>query len=562
MSMPRSVALLLTVVMLTIPVRAGGQLEDLILVRFEADPEGAQLLLDGRVLCGMEGGCTRLLQRGRHQVRMELNGYVAQEKLLDLHDGQEVRWTLTPNFGWLTVETKPPGLPVTLDGVELGLSPIVERRVEAGARRIEVQAPCFRPASKNVRIRRGKRMTRRIKLWELKRILKIRALDEKGRSVKARVLVDGEPVGRAPGRLAVDGCASRLEVRAPRGVIWLGPLSFAEEGVTTLDVTVLGGRKPGEMAFVPAGWFMMGCNEAEDDGCDEDEKPYHRVWLDSYYMDVAEVTVGMYRACVDAGACTRPEPGEGCNWEVEGHDDHPANCTDWFQAGAYCAWAGKQLPTEAQWEKAARGLDERIWPWGNEPPTCEVCVMGEGGSGCGTGGTMPVCSKPEGRSPYGPCDMAGNVMEWVEDPQDAGFYAVSPERNPVNPGGDKDELHCLRGGERAYTIINFLRASNRDGLQPEYSNYGIGFRCARWAVKQGKTGGGYFASESSVALLRSSSFEGSSTGSRLGSASSSGVSSTLGTAAFLLVRCGMASSSGIRRIRLTGAPSPLRGPSL
>ncbi len=109
--------------------------------------------------------------------------------------------------------------------------------------------------------------------------------------------------------------------------------------------------------------------------------------------------------------------------------------------------------------------------------------MGEGGTGCGTGGTLPVCSKPEGRSPYGLCDMAGNVMEWVEDPQAPGFYAVSPERNPVNPGGDKDKLHCLRGGERAYTIENFLRTSNRDGLKPEYSNYGIGFRCAKWAVK-------------------------------------------------------------------------------
>ncbi len=327
--MPRSALLMLTAMMLLIPVHAGGQLEDLVLVYFESDPESAQLLVNGRLLCdGMEGGCTRLLPFGRHQVRMELNGYVAREEMLDLRDGQEIRWTLTPNFGWLTVETKPPGFPVTLDGEELGLSPVIERRVEAGARRIEVKAPCFRPAVKNVQIRRGKRVTRRLGLKRLKRVLKIRVLDENGRSVKARILVDGEPVGRAPGRLAVDGCASHLDVRDPRGVNWLGPLSLEAEGVTTLDVTILGGRKPGEMAFVPAGEFMMGCNEAVDDGCDEDEKPYHRVWLDSYYMDVSEVTVDKYRACVDAGACAQPEPGENCNWEVKGHDDHPANCTD------------------------------------------------------------------------------------------------------------------------------------------------------------------------------------------------------------------------------------------
>ncbi len=481
MTAARYLSLFLAVLTLLIPGRSGGQLEDLVLVRFESDPEGARILMDGTALCGTEGGgCTRMLPGGRHKVRMELDGYVQKETVLDLQDGQVVRWTLEPNFGWLSVETEPPGLPVFLDDIEVAYGPVKELRVEAGTRRIEARGKCFQSKVKSVRIHRGKHASLKLRLRPRTRTIVVAALDEKGRSVKARVRVDGKSVGRAPGRFEVDACASNIEVKGSKG-LWMGPLAFAEEGVTTLEVTVVGGSRPGEMAFVPTGWFMMGCNEAVDQGCDEDELPYHRVWLDSYYVDVSEVTVAMYRQCVEAGGCTAPEPGGGCNWGEEGRDLHPANCTDWFQAKAYCAWAGKQLPTEAQWEKAARGVDGRIWPWGNDTPTCERCVMGEGGAGCGTGGTLPVCSKPAGRTPYGACDMSGNVMEWVEDPQEPGFYKDSPERNPVNPGGDKSKLHCLRGGERAYTIVNFLRSSNRDGLQPEYSNYGVGFRCTKMA---------------------------------------------------------------------------------
>jgi formylglycine-generating enzyme len=233
------------------------------------------------------------------------------------------------------------------------------------------------------------------------------------------------------------------------------------------------------MVMVPEGWFWMGCNEKVDKGCDPDELPYHKVWLDAYQVDVSEVTVGMYRGCVDAGKCEIPLTGGGCNWGIAGKDDHPANCVNWFNARKYCQWAGKDLPTEAQWEKAARSTDGRIYPWGNEPPTCTTAVMGYGGPGCGSRGTMPVCSKPKGRTVYGACDMTGNVMEWVQDPQDASFYGRSPKRNPLNPGGDPSKPHCLRGGEYTYTILNFLRSSNRDGLQPRYSNYGIGFRCAK-----------------------------------------------------------------------------------
>jgi len=230
------------------------------------------------------------------------------------------------------------------------------------------------------------------------------------------------------------------------------------------------------MVRVPAGEFHMGCNAARDANCDPDEKPGHKVYLDAYQVDVHEVTAAEYQACMDAGGCKKPVANGDCNVGKAGRGDHPANCVSWYQAKNYCEWAGKTLPTEAQWEKAARGTDGRVYPWGDAKPDCTGAAMGEGGPGCGTGTTLPVCSKPKGKSPYGACDMSGNVMEWVYDPQDPSWYGRSPKENPVNQGGKKMNK-ALRGGERGFTILRFLRTSNRDGLKPQFSNYGIGFRC-------------------------------------------------------------------------------------
>jgi len=169
------------------------------------------------------------------------------------------------------------------------------------------------------------------------------------------------------------------------------------------------------MCLIPAGSFWMGCNSAVDNDCDSDESPYHEVTLSGYYIDKTEVTVDDYADCVTAGACTAPSTASSyCNWEVSGKGNHPVNCVNWSQAGEYCTWAGKRLPTEAEWEKAARGTDGRKYPWGNEDATCEYAVMDDGVNGCGTDSTWNVCSKsPAGDSPYGLCDMSGNVWEWV-----------------------------------------------------------------------------------------------------------------------------------------------------
>jgi formylglycine-generating enzyme required for sulfatase activity len=235
-------------------------------------------------------------------------------------------------------------------------------------------------------------------------------------------------------------------------------------------------RKPYEgMVKIPAGKFLMGCHPKTDKSCEPDEPIDRDVKLPDFWMDRTEVTVAEYARCVRAKTCSRPKKGPYCNWQKKARASHPVNCVSWKQAQAYCQWAGKRLPTEAEWEKAARGADGRTYPWGEEPPSCTLAVMNDGGEGCGRTGTRPVCSKSSGNSPYGMCDMGGNVWEWVSE-----WYTVEktelpwPYNNPVSEPSGKYRI--LRGGSWANTKSS-LRTAARYGLPPGYDLNGLGFRC-------------------------------------------------------------------------------------
>jgi len=228
------------------------------------------------------------------------------------------------------------------------------------------------------------------------------------------------------------------------------------------------------MVTIPAGMFWMGCNEAVDDECDGDEHPYHEVYLDAYEIDVTEVTVGQYAVCFEASSC--PNPPE-CNWVDPDADQYPLNCINWYDARVYCTWASKRLCTEAEWEKAARGTDGRKYPWGNEPPTCEQALTDEAETVCGESpsANTPVGSKPLGASPYGVLDMAASLGEWVSDPYDAEYYAVSPTNNPQGP--DDGSGRVKRGGASG-SPASAMRTSVRfhTGF-PESGGGVLGFRC-------------------------------------------------------------------------------------
>ena len=229
------------------------------------------------------------------------------------------------------------------------------------------------------------------------------------------------------------------------------------------------------MVFVPSGTFTMG-----SDGGNANEQPMHTIALSAYWIDRNAVTVDAYADCLNAGACTVPDGSlGGCNWGVADRGDHPINCVDWSQALAYCSWAGKRLPTEAEWEKAARGPDAWTYPWGEEVPTCDYAVMNDpnaGGVGCGSGSSWPVGSKRSGMSPYGALDMAGNIFQWVNDWYSSTYYSVSPSTDPLGPSTGSFKIQ--RGGGWGTSSAG-LRSAYRFTFVPAGWFDLAGFRCAR-----------------------------------------------------------------------------------
>ena len=229
-------------------------------------------------------------------------------------------------------------------------------------------------------------------------------------------------------------------------------------------------KLPPGMVLVPTGWFRMGSEQGDD------EKPIHLVFLHAFFIDRHEVTVAAYARCVKAGKCRIPRTGRYYNWGKRGRDLHPVTGVSWFDAKDYCAWSGKRLPTEAEWEKAARGENGRKYPWGNARASCKYAVMRDGGEGCGKSGTWPVGSKPRGVSPYGAHDMAGNVREWVADWYGEKYYSQSPRDNPRGPGGGNRTVY--RGGA-FYNGGGDLRSADRCSSNPLARFNYVGFRCAR-----------------------------------------------------------------------------------
>ena len=260
---------------------------------------------------------------------------------------------------------------------------------------------------------------------------------------------------------------------APVGEIQ-GPTRSAAttEGLAP-SASKFGGEIPGEkgsaprqspshvMVGIPAGTFLMGSTEQDE------EQPVHEEHVAAFEMDLTEVTVAQYRACVEAAQCAEPVTGDGCNWDEPGRDDHPINCASWDEARVYCEdFAGKRLPTEREWEYAARGNDGRPYPWGADAPSGQLCWRRSDPRS----GTCGVGTHPEGASPFGLLDMAGNVSEWTST-----FYCRSyaPHAEcttvPVHRGG------CWLDGDYA----RYVRAAQRDATIATATSALIGFRCAR-----------------------------------------------------------------------------------
>lgn len=231
---------------------------------------------------------------------------------------------------------------------------------------------------------------------------------------------------------------------------------------------------PVSMVTIPAGEFLMGSPEGKGRA---DERPQRAVYLDAFVIDQVEVTNERYMAFVKTtGHRTPPNPyGTSPLVSLAGIEHLPVVQTTWYDAKAYCTWAKKRLPTEAEWEKAARGTDGRLYPWGNEPPTAKRANFDREWEDEKT--LHPVGSLPGGDSPYGVKDMAGNAREWVSDWYDADYYQDAPPRNPLGPD-KKGVVRSIRGGSwhsPASDITTTARGRGGFALQ----THGTGFRCAR-----------------------------------------------------------------------------------
>ncbi len=311
----------------------------------------------------------------------------------------------------------------------------------------------------------AKQRGRKAKVWRL--------LDE-GRQAITEANAPPEKLAKAKDTLDV---ANKLGLDDEQQAVYRQLQEKLQAGSKSgLDKSAMGEAKqePGAqaqempMVLVPAGEFIMGSQAG-----DPDEQPAHRVYLDAYYMDKFEVTVGMYDAFLKAAGMDPPP-----DWEIMNkaqHQRRPVVNVDWADAATYCKWAGKRLPTEAEWEKAARGTDGRTYPWGNDPPTRLHANYGKE-KWNDHGALVPVGALDDGKSPYGIYDMAGNVWEWTSDWYDKSYYRNSPAQNPK--GAASGETKVVRGGSWFKVPQDLRSASRVDGKRSGRLS-GNGFRCAK-----------------------------------------------------------------------------------
>jgi hypothetical protein len=366
-----------------------------VVVKFESEPVGATVSVDGELLC-QSTPCSKRIASGRREVLFQKERYAAARLNGIATKGAVVRGTLQPKFGWLTIETDVPGIAVTVDGAEAGKTPVNAREVDEGAVDVAVADGCYLRSGERIAIKAGERRTLRLAARPKLAGLKVNAVDEQGNDLEATVRVDGREVGDAGATLKVPVCSKEVTVKLGSRE-WQEELKLEEGRTTTLTAKPGSGKSAGMVVIMEGneGFFGLGRKEPVK-------------------LDVTEVTVAAYAACVKAGKCTEPDTGGNCNWRQSGKEQHPVNCIDWMQADAYCKAQGKRLPDQFEWQFAASNGGRTQFPWGDSSPDATRAKWNL------SDGTAPVGSFPAGATQNGLQDLLGNVWEWMANDYESG----------------------------------------------------------------------------------------------------------------------------------------------
>ncbi len=364
--------------------------------------------------------------------------------------------------GILNIKTKPSGAKLNLNGKALGTSPKTILAQEAGRYQVRAAKEGYYPAKGTVQVKAGQSSDLTLQLKRLEGDLKVNSMP-KG----VALLIDGKPRGKTNLHLYLRPGKHTL-ILQKKGYKQLKKLVNlpANQAVTlNLALEKHGAPKTEGMIYIPGGEFIMGSKNGNPN-----EQPLHKITVDGFYIDKYEVSNADYRKFVKATGHIEP---------AFQHDNDlnkpnlPVVGVTWKDAGAYAKWAGKRLPTEAEWEKAARGFDGRTYPWGNK---YEQGRANKAGAGDSYQFTAPARSFAGGASPYGVINLAGNIWEWCADWYAGDYYAKSPNFNPKGPV--KGERRAIRGGSWEDAQEN-LRSSNRYAEEPKYFGYNLGFRCVK-----------------------------------------------------------------------------------
>ena len=405
---------------------------DPVMVSFESQPSGARVELDGSTLCAATP-CKKMVEPGLRALRMSADKYVTKEERVRVDgDEQKVLWKLETNAAVVSVDTGAvSGVPITVDGEAAGKSPL-RVELQAGPHRIEIKDACYEPARADIGVERG--VSKRVDLNGVPKTagLRVELSDAKDEPVQGEVKLDGVVVGRTWKTLTVPACGKELEVVAKEGGVKQSVSLRAQE---TTKVTAKLNSAPGGMAVIPGGGAVA-----------------------TFSIDVTEVTVDAYAACVRAGNCSKPNDDGFCNWGKSDRGNHPVNCVDWNQAKAFCGWAQKRLPTEQEWQRAAESAQGRTYPWGEAAPSNQLCWTPTSHDK----GTCAVGSFPSGDSAQGVKDLSGNVWEWTDSCYDSSCSA-----------------RVDRGGGWYNDNASYVRAAYRDRNDPSDRDITLGFRCSR-----------------------------------------------------------------------------------